>query len=166
MLPRWRRNCRCRLGLRFSENKILGVHLPMKIRGAVLDLSTIFMSRLPRKLLGGQPFKFASRAFFRARHSPTLPVFARHLQLGTPVCLGLTTWRQPVRMRFLPGRFGGLRLSCCFHSSWERLPVPYFSVETASWPMPSALCLPNRMGTSHHLSVGQRSVTAKPPLYG
>src|SRR5260370_32880800 len=30
----------------------------------------------------------------------------------------------------------------------------------------SAPCLLNRMGPSHHLSFGRRSVTAKPPLYG
>jgi len=29
--PRWRRNSPCRCGLSLSENKILGVHLPIKI---------------------------------------------------------------------------------------------------------------------------------------
>jgi hypothetical protein len=31
MLPRWRRNSPCRRGFSRSENRILGVHLPIKI---------------------------------------------------------------------------------------------------------------------------------------
>jgi len=34
------RNCPCRCGLSFREDKILGVHLPMKIGGTVSDLYT------------------------------------------------------------------------------------------------------------------------------
>ncbi len=34
-LPSWRRNSACRRGRSLSENKMLGVHLPMKIGGRV-----------------------------------------------------------------------------------------------------------------------------------
>jgi hypothetical protein len=42
-LPSWRRNCPWRYGLSLSENKILGVHLPMKIDEAILDPGVVFM---------------------------------------------------------------------------------------------------------------------------
>jgi hypothetical protein len=37
IFPRWRRNSPCRCGLSFRENKIPGVHLPIKIVGCVVD---------------------------------------------------------------------------------------------------------------------------------
>jgi hypothetical protein len=37
--------------------------------------------------------------FFALGLTPTLPVFARYSQLGTPVCPGLTAWHQPVLSR-------------------------------------------------------------------
>jgi len=39
MFPTWRRNSPCRWGFCLSENKILGVHLPMKIGDGVFDLA-------------------------------------------------------------------------------------------------------------------------------
>jgi hypothetical protein len=43
MLPSWRRNRPCRYGRCLSENKTLGVHLPIKIELAVLDACTVFI---------------------------------------------------------------------------------------------------------------------------
>jgi hypothetical protein len=42
-VPSWRRNCPCRCGRSLSENKILGVHLPMKMDEAILDSCIVFM---------------------------------------------------------------------------------------------------------------------------
>jgi len=42
-LPMWRRNSPYRWGRSLSENKILGVHLPMKIDEPILDSCVVFM---------------------------------------------------------------------------------------------------------------------------
>lgn len=51
-LPSWRHNFPCRQGLSLSENRILGVHLPIKIEGGIFNSCTVFIvSCLRRKLL-------------------------------------------------------------------------------------------------------------------
>jgi hypothetical protein len=40
--PTWRRSSPCRLGPSFSENKIVGVHLPIKIAAGLFDLAPPF----------------------------------------------------------------------------------------------------------------------------
>jgi hypothetical protein len=87
----------------------------MKIRRTLLDLSTIFMFRLLRNLLGGQPFQFATRAFALGT-SPTLPVLAPHSQLGTSVYLGLRTRHQPLNLGAAFTRVGSDFLSQLFLS--------------------------------------------------
>jgi hypothetical protein len=42
-LPRWRRNSPCRCGLSLSENKTLGVHLPIKMGEGVFDPGIVFI---------------------------------------------------------------------------------------------------------------------------
>src|SRR5207253_9227554 len=44
--PRCRRNCQCRQGLSYSENKIFGVHLPMKIGETTFDVCIMFIRPL------------------------------------------------------------------------------------------------------------------------
>jgi hypothetical protein len=81
-LPTWRRNCPCRSGFSFSENKTLGVHLPMKIAGTILELCTAFiMFRLLQELHHGMTFRISVSQFSCA-------------QLGTHVYLGFISWRQ------------------------------------------------------------------------
>lgn len=59
-LPRLRRNSPCRCGLSLSENKILGVHLPIKIG----DRCVMFIvPRLPRGLVSALTFRIASHVF-------------------------------------------------------------------------------------------------------
>jgi hypothetical protein len=85
-LPRRRRNSPCRRGLSLSENKICGVHLPMKMGGETFDPGIVFVVFcLLRKISGVTTFEFASHTFLRARHRPSLPVLARRAQLGTYV---------------------------------------------------------------------------------
>src|SRR5438552_4122073 len=43
-LPMLRRNSPCRCGLSFSENKTLGVHLPIKIGEGIFDPCTVFIA--------------------------------------------------------------------------------------------------------------------------
>jgi hypothetical protein len=43
MLPSWRRKSPCRQGLSLSENKILGVHLPIKIGVVPFDPCIVFI---------------------------------------------------------------------------------------------------------------------------
>src|ERR1022692_2763911 len=95
MLPRWRRNSPCRQGLPFSENKIFGVHLPIKIEGSIFDSCIVFIVFcLRRKLLSEITFRiFLSYLSFAARQRPSLPECACQAQLGTYVCL---CWR-PLR---------------------------------------------------------------------
>src|SRR5580704_6478432 len=131
---------------------------------------------LLRKLFGETNIEFASHAFL-SRSAPSHLASAcasgaiRNTCVPRPCYLAsacsLAIPASPIR-RSWPVMLLSLELgvtSC-----------PRFSFETASRPMPSvlrrtsrwqrsALCLPNRMGTSHHLSVGRRSVTTKPPLY-
>src|ERR1022692_2006056 len=97
MLPRWRRNSPCRQGLPFSENKIFGVHLPIKIEGGIFDSCTVFIvSCLRRTFLSEITFRiFLSHLSFAARQRPSLPERARQAQLGTYVCLG---WQ---RLRYI-----------------------------------------------------------------
>src|ERR1035438_2598144 len=93
MLPRWRRNSPCRQGLPFSENKIFGVHLPIKIEGGIFDSCTVFIvSCLRRTFLSEITFRiFPSQPFLPARRRPSLPERARQAQSGTFVCL---CWRR------------------------------------------------------------------------
>jgi len=45
-LPTWRRSSPWRCGLSLSENKILGVHLPINIGAGLFDLAPSFCSAL------------------------------------------------------------------------------------------------------------------------
>ena len=94
-LPSRRRNCPCRYGLCFSENKILGVHLPMKSAAVVFDPGIVFIaSCLPRKRPGELTVRIRhSRLSFATRHRPSLPVLACPAQLGTHVYLGVYWFR-------------------------------------------------------------------------
>ena len=86
-LPMRRRNCPCRYGLLCSENKILGVHLPMKIGRAILDPWVAFIALCrPHKVRG---------TFCRGRHRPKLPALPPRAQLGTQVFLDLLGARGP-----------------------------------------------------------------------
>jgi hypothetical protein len=76
MLPRRRRNSPCRRGLSFSENRILGVHLPIKIGAGFFDSCIVFIFILGR--------------WFRSRHDQVL---GGHVQILMHVSndLGVTS---------------------------------------------------------------------------
>jgi hypothetical protein len=57
-IPIWRRNCPCRKGLCFNENKTLGVHLPMKTGETIFDSCIPFiLSCLLREFPGETSFR-------------------------------------------------------------------------------------------------------------
>jgi hypothetical protein len=79
-------SCPCRWGVSCRENKMLTVHLPMKMGGAALFLSLvfIFMCYSVGEIDGISAESFGTTFSFAAPPSPTLPVRA-HCAQGTRV---------------------------------------------------------------------------------
>ena len=75
-LPRCRRNSPCRRDFSLSENKILGVHLPIKI-GAGVPCIVFIASCFMQKFFSENNFSnLPLTLFFAARHPSSLPVRA------------------------------------------------------------------------------------------
>lgn len=92
---RLRRNSPCRRGLSLSENKIFGVHLPIKssvffdscVIKSMPPAKTASWRKLPITSCTGRSLGLPSPICVRARHLPRLPVLAHRAQLGTYVYL-------------------------------------------------------------------------------
>ena len=87
-LPSRRRNCPWRWGLSLSENKILGVHLPMKIDEAGFGPGIVCMATLPAaKTFSRAALIWLSHLCSAVATVPSLPILAPHAQLGTRLYL-------------------------------------------------------------------------------
>ena len=90
ILPRKRRNCPCRYGFCFSENKIFGVHLPINRVGTISDPCTVLMMSCPcEKFPGERTLRIGSHAFLSRSASACLAAALRSCS-AVPPC---QSWR-------------------------------------------------------------------------